>query len=147
MTIAFDFDGVIHQYSEGWKDGSIYDPISTEWINLVRELLSEGHGIFILSTRSKQQIYSHMKKMYYCGGPTFLGLYGNYWKFGFSFRKMNPWEKFYKTKKIDGCLSVGICNHKAIFDILIDDRALCFTGNYEGLKQKIKSFVPWGDKQ
>jgi len=141
MTIAFDFDGVIHKYSKGWKDGSIYDPISYQWILLVRELLEEGHTVFILSTRSKRQIFKHFKKLYCFPDPTNKNNCSDYsWVCEFSFRVMPFWEKFVRNKIVDGIASVGICNHKAVFDVLIDDRVICFTGSYLGLKEKITTF-------
>jgi hypothetical protein len=144
MTIAFDFDGVIHKYSKGWQDGTIYDTISEEWIKLVNELLEAGHGVFIMSTRSKRQIYRYMKQKYYDITPEMEGLpCTNIWRTGFSFRVMPWWEKFYINKPKDSYFCVGICNHKAIFDVLIDDRVICFDGNYEGLKHKIENFETW----
>lgn len=51
-TIVFDFDGVIHKYSRGWQDGSIYD----EPVEGIREVINELHkdyDIYIVSTRCK----------------------------------------------------------------------------------------------
>ena len=54
-TIAIDFDGVIHAYSKGWHDGTIYDgpmPGSKEAL----EHLSATYRIVIFSTRNYDRI-------------------------------------------------------------------------------------------
>jgi hypothetical protein len=56
-TIAVDFDGVIHLYSQGWKDGTIYDtyvPGFFRWLLLVSQ--REDMEIVVHSSRFRTQL-------------------------------------------------------------------------------------------
>lgn len=55
MTIAVDFDGVIHAYSKGWHDGSIYDEPLTGALSAL-ELLMKRDAVFIHTTRNARQV-------------------------------------------------------------------------------------------
>lgn len=59
-TIVFDFDGVIHKYSKGWQDGSIYDKPVPGIRELIEELREE-YEVVIVSTRAKDQLEDMMK--------------------------------------------------------------------------------------
>ena len=48
--IAFDFDNVIHQYSQGWKDGQIYDP-PMRHCEKVLDKLYKDYKLCIFTTR------------------------------------------------------------------------------------------------
>lgn len=50
-TIAVDFDGVIHKYSKGWQDGSIYDLPHKGAYEALKYLKDLGFEIVIYSTR------------------------------------------------------------------------------------------------
>lgn len=49
--LMIDFDGVIHSYHEGWKDGSIYGYVIEGSKETINEL-SETHQIVIFTTRA-----------------------------------------------------------------------------------------------
>ncbi|MEE4598253.1 hypothetical protein V2J94_41530 [Streptomyces sp. DSM 41524] len=55
MTIAIDFDGVIHAYSKGWHDGTIYDGPVPGALDGLRRLLDQD-AIFIFTTREPEQV-------------------------------------------------------------------------------------------
>lgn len=64
--IAIDFDGVIHQYSKGWHDGTIYDP-PMEGCREALEKLDDDFEIIIFSCRAstdekKQMIIKWLEK-------------------------------------------------------------------------------------
>lgn len=55
-TIAVDFDGVIHWYSRGWLDGTIYDPPVPGVREALAGLRAAGHHIMIFSTRASARV-------------------------------------------------------------------------------------------
>ncbi len=58
-TVAIDFDGVIHKYSEGWKDGSIYDDPMPGAFDAIREI-QKNYNVVIFTTRSRQDVCNWM---------------------------------------------------------------------------------------
>ena len=54
-TIAVDFDGVIHGYSKGWHDGTIYDPPVPGAIDALCELMLD-YAVFVHTSRDVGQV-------------------------------------------------------------------------------------------
>ena len=118
MTVAIDFDGVLHRYSEGWKDGQIYDdPVegSREALQAMKDL---GWKIYIFSTRSNKLYHKDQEKAQDQAMKTWLEHHGipydRIWNFG-----------------------------KPMADVYIDDRALTFRGDWKATLQDAQNFSPW----
>lgn len=110
-TVVFDFDGVIHKYREGWKDGSIYDEIDLEVLRYMRELMKKGIAIAIVSTRDSLQISRKLNGM-------LEGLY---------------FEREKDIKFFNSTEYVAVTNQKIAATLYIDDRGFRYS-NLEDLK-------------
>lgn len=55
LTVAVDFDGVIHAYSRGWADGSIYDEPLPGALDGLRTLMQHA-AVFIHTTREAEPV-------------------------------------------------------------------------------------------
>ncbi len=58
-TLAIDFDGVIHRYSRGWADGTIYDPPVAGAIPALWALRAAGYRIVIFTGRLREEGQHH----------------------------------------------------------------------------------------
>lgn len=110
-AVAFDFDGVIHKYSEGWKDGSIYDEPNMDIVDFMAILMKMGIPVFILSTRDPDQINMWWKKQ----------------RFSINSMVMDDNPTFWKQTDI-----VGITKTKLPAQVYIDDRAYNYHGQSVG---------------
>lgn len=122
-TIALDFDGVIHAYSKGWQDGSIYDGEIEGWREYVGDLQKNGCSVAIMSTTEPEQIYLWLKER------------------GVECEVM-PFEmKFWNRTDC-----IGITNRKIAAKMYIDDRAVKFNGSFDAL-ENVVVFQTWQEKR
>lgn len=106
-AVAFDFDGVIHKYSKGWQDGSIYDEYNGKVLDLMLILKLAKIPVFILSTREPEQIKEWWDKQ----------------GFTMTCAIIDDECKFYNN-----CDVVGITNKKLPAQVYVDDRAYNYNG-------------------
>jgi hypothetical protein len=52
QTIAIDFDGVIHAYSQGWHDGDIYDDPVPGTKEAIKKLMNKGYKVVVFTART-----------------------------------------------------------------------------------------------
>lgn len=121
-TIAIDFDGVIHGYSQGWSDGSIYDPPVEGTKEALENLKSEGYRIYIFTTRTNKIF---RKK----NDPDQLPLIKEYLEM-----HRLPYDKIWTYGK-------------PMADVYLDDRAVPFSGNWSEAVDQIKNFETWIEKK
>ncbi len=122
-TISLDFDGVIHLYSKGWHDGTVYDTNIEGSISTINHLLFNNYSVFILSSRNVNQIKEWIDFRY----PEIR-------------TEIIPEHvKFWNKKNV-----LGITNRKLPANVYIDDRALTFEGKFnDAFLQKIENFKTW----
>lgn len=122
QTIAIDFDGVIHAYSKGWQDGTIYDDPIKGALEAIRTLMDMGCSVYILSTRKPRQIRKWLRPHLISYDPFVpAGVDEKVLNYGYDLQVIAPWTKFWNKDNV-----LGITNRKLPAVLYIDDRGYRF---------------------
>lgn len=113
-TICFDFDGVLHSYTSGWKGVNIIpdEPVDIELMKVELEKLKVNYDLVIYSTRAETD--DGIKAIW-----NWLDKYG----------LSSYFSEIYSTKPSAKCY--------------IDDRAITFNGLWDGISNRILNFKTW----
>lgn len=120
MIIAVDFDGVIHDYTGGWRGGEIYgDPVKdARWA--MQHLWRRGHKILIYTCRAYPGVVNGRKVR----GKK---------------RELAAWLEQHRIPYDEIWTGRG----KPPADIYVDDRAVEFRGDWFSTVDKILTFSTW----
>lgn len=139
-TVAIDFDGVIHKYSKGWHDGSIYDDEIQGVFEVIKKIIDSGHPVVIMSTRSPKQIKKWLVPKIMISEYERDGM-GNdpaRWvepRFGFTCKVLPKSTIFH-----DDLWVVGITDRKVAAMCYVDDRAIEFEGNWPHTLERVLNY-------
>lgn len=116
QTIAIDFDGVLADYSEGYKGKDVFGSMVPGADNATKVLKENGWTIIIYTTRPATDA---LKKWLSDNNITY------------DYINENPNQ----PEESKGC--------KLMADVYLDDRAVCFRGKWQWMISDIASFKPW----
>jgi hypothetical protein len=125
MTIAIDFDGVIHSYELGWSDGTIYGDFKPGALESLLVLLGGPHAVFVHTTRKPGPVARWIERQ---SGHTIECL--TPWQWWLTHRRRTFWDT-------TGLLLVT--NRKLPAVAYLDDRAVRFTGDWTRAMADLKA--------
>ena len=115
-SVCIDFDGVIHDYSSGWQGIDVFDKVLSGASEAMHKLHDAGYIIIIHTTRNDiPALRDFLNKNDIC----------------FDYINNNP----YQPK--------GSEYGKVKADVYLDDRGVCFTGDWNDAIDKILNFKTW----
>lgn len=119
--LCLDFDGVIHRYSKGWQDGSIYDDAVPGFFEFA-EAASEVFHLVVYSSRSKTE-----------AGQMAMALWMT--------QQRAKWREA-GGKSTTGSITFEYADEKPPAFVTIDDRAVTFKGEWPD-PSELSKFKPW----
>lgn len=122
-TICIDFDGVIHSYEYGWRNGEIYGAVTKGFFEWAQEMVKH-FNLVVYSSRSKD--IDERGKMY-----------------RWMHDRWNEWMRASQnvTLHFD---DFTFAHEKPSAFITIDDRCICFDGDWSKITaESIFNFKPW----
>ena len=122
-TLLLDFDGVIHRYSKGWQDGTIYDDVTYGFFPWA-EKACRRFKLLVYSSRSATQ-----------EGRAAMELW---------FAKQEAKWKAEGNRYEDKGFQIQFVANKPPAFLTIDDRGLTFNGNWDDFHpDELIAFRPW----
>ena len=116
-TICIDFDGVISNY-KGYKGWGVFEPPVDGTIEYMNRLKADGWRIIIFTCRNETKLIQD-----YCE------------------QHCIPVDEINRNSTQHPNTNMG----KPYADVYLDDRGMCFKGDWKKTYSQLKRFKPWND--